>query len=349
MSASFFISLEVALGGLLDALVLLAIIFLGRGFYRFVRKVQVEKEVMAGNTALSVALAGYLLGLGIAASGGLLVDADGWHKSLMIGLVGLVSMALLEVSLFINDNFILSHFRNMEEIQKNNLGVAFIEAGGCVATGLMINGVMSGKAEGLVEKAMFAGIYWAIGQAILVLGSYFFRPICGYHLDDDLGSDRNAAAGLSFGGFLVSLGIVIQSAMHGVSTEFFPEIATIGVFFVIGFAMLIIGKILLARVLMPSGRMFKEIDENGNTGAAALSAVGYICIAVVFAASISPAMTFAAFKNYLTPEPPKATIIIHDSADTRPPISKEYFMDVQKDGSAIVTVVDHSDVLVAAK
>jgi len=316
MGQSCLVSLNVALGALADALVLLAILFIGRAFYRLTAKaklksgawssVKLEEEIATkDNTAMGVALGGYLLGLAIAASGAVLGPGSSWEKALMIGVVGLASMILMRVSLLINDKLILSKFHNLSEIVNDqNAGVAFVEAGGCVATGLMICGVMSTKADNVADKLQYGAIYWIAGQVILVACSKLFRPISGFDVDREIEVNHNAAAGLSFGGFLVAIGFIVQAALDGASTDLLPEFATIAVFSVVGLLLLAVGKLALGRVLMPTSPISKEIQRDKNLGAGALSAAGFIAIAVVFAASIAPATTFATFASALKEEAP---------------------------------------------
>jgi uncharacterized membrane protein YjfL (UPF0719 family) len=297
MKDSFLISLNIGFSALIDSLVLLAIMFLGRLFYKMTTKVHLEREITEkDNPAMGVAVAGYLIGLGIAASGGLIAIPDLPNRPLLIGLIGLISMFLLRISVFLNDHFILHKFNNLHEIIENkNVGVAFVEAGSCIATGLMIHGAMTGKADSLEQKLLYGLFYWGIGQILLIIGSYFFRPICGYAIDHELEKDNNSAAGLAFCGYIVALGLIIKASLYGASTNMVPEIATILSFVGIGMVLLAFGNIGMEKILLPRTSMKAEIHRDKNIGVGALSAVGFLCIGIIFAASISPATSFAVF------------------------------------------------------
>jgi uncharacterized membrane protein YjfL (UPF0719 family) len=331
MKESFLISLNIGLSALVDSLVLLAVMFLGRLFYKMTTRVQLEKEITEkDNPAMGVAVAGYLVGLGIAASGGLITIPEIPNRPLLIGLIGVISMVLLRLSIFLNDRFILYKFNNLNEIvEDKNVGVAFVEAGSCIATGLMIHGAMTGKAESLEQKLIYALFYWGIGQALLIIGSLLFRPICGYVIDNELEKDNNTAAGLAFCGYLIALGLIIKASLYGASTNMIPEIATILSFVVIGLALLAIGNIGMEKVLLPKTSMKTEIHRDKNTGAGALSAVGFLCIGIIFAASISPATSFAAFDKELNSV---------DSIEVVPatvPATSEKPAEPKKDGETI--------------
>lgn len=290
MNDAFMASLAVSLSALQDCLALLAVLFIGSFFYNLT--VNKGSEHVQGNSALGITRAGFLLGLGLAASGGLFTAPDGPAKPIMIGIIGLVSMILLKISLIINDKLVLPYIDNMEEIViRRNICVAFVEMGGCIATGLMINGAMSGKADSLAEKLAFGTAYWAVGQVLLVLAAKMFYLIAGYDVRKLIES-QNLAAGLSFGGFLAATGIIIDAAMYGVSTDLASEAITIMVFVFIGMSLLVLANKGLSKILLPGKKMGTEI-EAGNLSAATLFTAGSIVIALLFFASISPATLFA--------------------------------------------------------
>lgn len=295
MNQAFWNTLNVGLFALQDCLALLAVLFVGRYFYRVTTKIKIEDQIISGNNAMGITKAGFLIGLAIASTGGIWTVPDMETKSLMIGIIGLFSMILLRLSLVVNDKIILSKFNNLREIVDNqNIGLAFVEAGGTIATGLMIAGAMSGKSDSLLEKLEYGAFYWLVGQVILVLCGRIHNAICGYDIDAELGK-KNIAVGVAFGGFLMAVGIVTNASMYGVSTNFADEIVTIGVLVAIGISLLVLGKFALAKVVLPKTKLSEEIGRDGNAGAAAISSVAFIALAVIFSASIAPATTSAAF------------------------------------------------------
>ena len=319
MGESLFVSLKVASGALTNVLVLIGILLIGRTFYRLTTKVELEKEISENdNPAMGLALAGYLVGLALAVSGAISDSQVSWEKLGVLAGVGVVSMLLMRLSLVINDKLILSRFNNLSLIvDQRNLGVGFIEAGGCVATGLMIAGVLSGKADTVEDRLLYGGIYWLVGQVALVLGAIAFRPACGYDLDNELQERNNTAAGISFGGMLVAIGFIIQAAMVGASTDVLAELATIGVFFVTGMVVLELGYYVLGKVLIPRSPMSAEVGRDKNCGAGALSAAGFIAIAVLFAAALSPATTFATFSSALKADEPVPAVAPAPAPETK--------------------------------
>ena len=196
-------SVSVAGDALIDALVLFAVMCVAQAFYRstyFVpssekwKSVRLnfnEEVVGKNNFALAISLAGYLVGIAIASTGMLDPDfpwkADGLlEKALTMFSIGMVATAFMRLSLVINDRFILSKFSNLEEISFNNVGVACVEAGGCIATGFILSGALTTKADSIQDQFGYGLVYWLLGQAALVVGTSCYRLICGYDIDKNL-------------------------------------------------------------------------------------------------------------------------------------------------------------------
>ena len=95
-------------------------------------------------------------------------------------LFGLISIILLRLSMVINDWIILYKFKITHEITKEkNVGTGYVVGGMCIATGLMLSGVLSGESEGiskLIEvnvlnaknKTQASNVAFSIAESILV-------------------------------------------------------------------------------------------------------------------------------------------------------------------------------------
>lgn len=310
---SFLVTLQVALESLVDFGVLIIVLLIGRAVYRLTMNVNIENELSKkDNVAMGVAAASFLVGLAIAASGGLYCVGDASTKAGMIGVVGCVSIVLMRLSLLINDRFIQSNFNNLREIvEDRNLGVAFVEAGSCLSTGLIINGVMASRVDTLTDKILAVMVYWVLGQVLLVAGAQLFYFFSTYDVQYELEHDNNVAAGLSFGAFLTAIGLIVKTSLSGAGTDWVDESVTTLVFAGVGFILLLASRIILDRILLPKAKMGDEIAVDQNVGAASLSAAGFIAVGLLFAASITPATEAALSPRDASPGP--ATVLT-DSA-----------------------------------
>jgi uncharacterized membrane protein YjfL (UPF0719 family) len=313
MFQSLEISAGVAAWALGQFAALLGVLFVGRLVYRLTVKADSSAEIVQrGNTAMAVALSGFMVGLGIAASGALLSPAAPETKTLLIIGSGLASIALMRLSLFINDKLILSKFSNIAEITKDqNVGVAFVEAGNCLATGFMIYAVMTCQSLSLEDKVKDGLIYWAIGQALLILGARVFAWTLPYDAQNQI-EGGNSAAGLVFGGFLLSLGLVLMTAISGATSEVLDELPTIGLFYVIGMVLLV-GSRLVSKLLVPAASL-SNMTKTGRVAPACIEFAGLVCVAVLFASSLAPANSSTIFS------PAQATVSVDQPVPAEAPL-----------------------------
>ena len=238
------------------------------------RRVDLQAELFGrNNTALAVALAGYLLGVVFALGGALSGPSAGWQADLVgIALSGLKAIALMLVASFLCEKALLPHFDNTKEIvQDQNLGAAFVEAGLHLANGLIILSILPGQGP------WWSGLaFWMLAQGVLLLAGLLYEWITPHDVHRELERD-NAAVGLAFGGGLVGMGNIISLAAGGdfvgwqESLTFFAEDALFGL------VMLFLIKKLSDVVLAGGVKLGAEqVEAAPNVGAGLLEAVGYV-------------------------------------------------------------------------
>jgi len=267
------------------------ILLLGKVFYDYTTPYHFNEELTTkDNPAFGVCLSGYLIGLGIAMSGALFGAEWSLRENILIVLVGgIAAIILMRLSVFINDKLILYKFSiDKEMIQDRNLGTGFVVAGSCLATGLMLNGVLTGESASFLIGVRDIIVYFAIGQLILVLGGLVFQMMTSYDVQKVIGRDNNIPAGISFGGFLVALGIIIRTGLAGAGSNLLEEIGTIIVIAVVGIVLLAITRIIADKVFLPASPLSKEVATDKNSAAGAIAAACFICIAILLAAAINP-------------------------------------------------------------
>jgi uncharacterized membrane protein YjfL (UPF0719 family) len=204
------------------------------------------------------------------------------------GVYGAITLVLMRVSIVINDKLILSRFCVHKEItQDHNVGTAFAVGGSCLATGFMINGALSGHSESFVRGIFDLGVYFLIGQALLVVGGLIFQAITNYDVHHTIEHDDNAAAGLSFGGFLAAIGIITKTALSGASSNLLVELVTTVMLAASGLLLLCLVRVIADKVLLPSSPLCKEVAEDKNVAAGAVAAASFVAVALAFAFVIS--------------------------------------------------------------
>jgi len=130
-------------------------------------------------------------------------------------------IVLLFLARFWNDFVLLRGFSNNEELEKDNRGVALVEAGATIATGSIIYGANTGEGGNFTFLNFFninTLVFVLFGQLALTLFGKIYELITPLNMKDEI-AKSNASAGLAFGGMLVALGFVLQTAVSGDSTN----------------------------------------------------------------------------------------------------------------------------------
>lgn len=236
----------------------------------------VEKD----NAALALAVVGYYFGLVLAIGGTIAGPSAGLVEDLYdLVIYGILSIILLNISWFLCDKLILFKFRVSEElIRDHNQGTGVVSAGISVASGFIIYGAVSGEGGGIWTVLVF----WALGQVLLILAGLVYELITPYNVHEEIEKD-NVAAGVSFAGALVSIGVIIGLAGEGDFTAWSIDLPVYIGFAVLGLVLLPIIRLLTDKVLLPTVKLSDEISaqEKPNVGAAYVEAFSYIAAAFI--------------------------------------------------------------------
>ena len=236
----------------------------------------VEKD----NDALALALAGYYMGL-VLAIGGALVGPGGHLLSDLIDLAvyGLLSIILINISWFVCDKLMLYKFNISDElIRDRNPGAGSVSAGVSIASGFIIFGAIQGEGGNIWTVIAF----WGMGQIMLILSGWIYNLITPYDLHDEIERD-NTAAGVSFAGAIISMGIVLGLAAESDFESFGESVPDYLFYAAIGLVLLPLIRLLTDKILLPGVRLSSEIaeQEKPNVGAAYIEAFSYIAGAFI--------------------------------------------------------------------
>jgi len=236
----------------------------------------VEKD----NAALALAVVGYYFGLVLAIGGTIAGPSVGLVDDLYdLVIYGILSIILLNISWFLCDKLVLYKFRISEElIRDHNQGTGVVSAGISVASGFIIYGAVSGEGGSIWTVLVF----WALGQVLLILAGLVYELITPYNIHEEIEKD-NVAAGVSFAGALVSIGVIIGLAGEGDFTAWSIDLPVYLGFALLGLILLPIIRLLSDKVLLPSVKLSDEISaqEKPNVGAAYIEAFSYIAAAFI--------------------------------------------------------------------
>ncbi len=236
----------------------------------------VEKD----NPAIALAVAGYYFGLVIAIGGTLVGPTGGIVDDVIdLCLYGFLSIILLNISWYLCDFLVLHQFKVSDElIRDQNQGTGAVSCGISIASGLIIFGAVSGEGGNIWTAIGF----WALGQLMLIISVKIYNLITPYNIHDEIEND-NVAAGVSLGGVIIAMGIVVGLAAEGDFVSWSEELPEFVMISVVGLILLPIVRFLTDKILLPTVKLTDEISNQDipNVGAAYIEALSYIAAAFV--------------------------------------------------------------------
>lgn len=231
------------------------------------------------NPALAVSFCGYLGAVSIIFIGALVGPSKGVLIDLVyVGGYSLGGVLLLNLCRIINDKCILYRFSNVKEIVSDrNVGTGATQMGSYIATGLILAGSIYGQGGGPFTMLVF----FVLGQGVLILFSWVYNYFLPYDFHSEIERD-NAAAGISFSGALIAVGIVLMHASGGDFTGWGKDIGT---FLLEAFSILIflpLFRFCFDKLIIMHFDLKHEIVEDRNIGASLIEATVLVSFATVF-------------------------------------------------------------------
>lgn len=233
-----------------------------------------EELVEKDNAALALALVGYYGGLVLTIGGTLVGESNGLRADLQdLFVYGITGIFLLNISWVICDKLLFPHFKmNDELIRDQNKGAGAIVGGTSLASGFILFGAIQGEGSPLTLLS-----FWAIGQVLLIVATRLYDLITPYSIHTEIEKD-NVAVGISTGGMLTAIGIVIGLAAEGDFVDWQESLTQFVGYAALGLVLIPVIRIIADKVLLPGASLTDELvnQEKPNTGAAYIEAFSYI-------------------------------------------------------------------------
>ena len=248
-----------------------------------------------GNVAVGLRRGGLYLGIAIALSGAMGGSSSGFFLDVIQLLIdGLIITGFMFSSRFVNDFFMLGHINNDEECVKifqqpdgrevvGNTAVGMVEAGMYIATGFILNGSFSGSGGTFFQGIVSAVLFFVVGQITLLLFGLLYELITPFNVRNEI-KNNNLAAGIGLGGILIALGIILMSSISGPFTGWANDLAGFGIYSFFGIVMLLIFRIVIDRLLLPTTDIATEVKEDRNVAAliVVVSVINAVAIIIAF-------------------------------------------------------------------
>ncbi len=257
----------------------LIVILLSKTINDFLTPYKIDSELtQKDNFALSLSIGGYFAAVTIIFIGSVTGPSQGIIKDLLcVGKYSLIGIILLNISRFVNDKLILYKFSNIKEIiTDKNEGTGVVLFGSYVASGLIVAGAISGEGGGIVTAIVF----FVLGQAGLIIFSWFYNFITPFDIHEEI-ENNNIAAGVAFGGTLIAVGIIL---MNGTCGNFISWKHNLNVFALNASAVIIfipVIRFFFDKLIIPKSSLNHEIATDKNIGAGFLETVMVIGFAAI--------------------------------------------------------------------
>ncbi|AVQ13620.1 PF03994 domain protein [Leptospira santarosai] len=280
-------------------LISFVLFYIGKKIKDWIEPGDLDQEIIVNNnTAVSSGLAGYYFGLTLILL--VVLSSPGTNfisDCLQVLYYGILGILLLNVSYFINDKVIFRSLDFNELLYSGkNVSVGAVVFGSSVSSSVIIAASLNGDNAGLafsiwkdlgllepVQKLLdgsFLGIvFFSIGQIALILFTFAYRKIVPYSLDVELKEKENLASGISYGGALVAIGIIIARALHKDPISMEHTLFQVFLDFMLGLIVIPAVRLVTDAVILPGSTLKEEISRDQNVGVGILEAVVLISFA----------------------------------------------------------------------
>jgi uncharacterized membrane protein YjfL (UPF0719 family) len=282
------IELSYSLGYILSGFI---IFIIGKIAYKLLHpNINIQQELVENdNFAFIISYVGFFAALTIAIGGAIVGESYGFTTDIkQIFIYGIGATFLLLIAGWISNKVILHKFDLKKEIiTDKNEGSGVIEAAIFMANGFILYGALIGESETLLQGITTFIVYWFIGNIVLIIASKIFISWMSYNIHDAIEKD-NVAAGVSFAGAIIAIGIITMNAIIDPFVDWTSTLVNISIQTILGCVLLPIMRVFADKILLPGQKLTDEIvnQEKPNIGAGLIEAFAYIASAILITWSI---------------------------------------------------------------
>ena len=245
------------------------------------------KEIDDGNMAVAIRRLGLLVMFGFGFSGALTGGGVNFTTDVLTLVVdGALIIVFAFACRYINDTVMMGHIDNDVHCKQGNAAVGIVEAANYMATGLILWGTFVGEGGNLVRGALSALLWFAIGQAtLLVIGWLIETVFTRFNIRKEIEAG-NVAAGVFLAGVLVPLGIIIRANILGPSIGLLGDVTLFLAYMLFSLLLLVVLSIVFDRLLLTLATIQETVETKRNVAGITVGAAVNVLVALVVAASV---------------------------------------------------------------
>ena len=273
----------------------ISLLLLGRFvFQKSHRQIRIQSELLdQDNLAFSFSYVGYFAGLVLAIGSSIIGDSNGFLRDITdLISYGMLSIILLNIGAWINENLVLRSFSIRKEIiEDQNVGTGVIEGANYFATGLIVFGAISGEGinffPDLINGYLLSGFitaiaFWLSGQLILWVFALLYNWITSYDIHKEIEKD-NVAVGVAYAGVIIAIGNLIRYGVSGDFESWESHFSELGIDVLLGGLLIPATRLATDKILLHGASLTDELvnQEKPNVGAGLIEAFAYIAGSIV--------------------------------------------------------------------
>jgi uncharacterized membrane protein YjfL (UPF0719 family) len=239
-----------------------------------------------GNVALGIRRSGLFLGGMIAMAGTLSGPSTGLVADLVAVVVfAVASYTALFLARALCHRVVLRGISDDAECARGNVSVGLVEFGIFTATGILLNGVLSGNDPDLWRGLRDFGLYFVLGEAVFVGLAFVFQWLTPFDDQQEiLGGNR--AVGVEVGGLFVAVAIILRAGLLGPPQGVVADTAGFLVTALVGSVVLLAFQGLVRRVFLPGTDLAESLRRDNLAVALVLQALT-LAFALVIASAVA--------------------------------------------------------------
>ena len=243
------------------------------------------QDLEGKNTARAILHAGNVLGVllvGARVASGVVDGEDAMSDVLWLAIFGATALAVFFIAARLGVR-LLVRSRLPEAIASGNAAAGLVAAAHALATAIIIGRVFAGHDP---ESLGISLVFFVIAQATLHILVILFRWVTAYDdAEEVLGG--NIAAGLSYAGCTIAVGIIVGRAAEGVFESWASSFKAYGIALAYGLGLYVVRQFVVQGLVcwhvpaLYGGPLDKAVARDRNIGIAALEASAYVATALV--------------------------------------------------------------------
>jgi uncharacterized membrane protein YjfL (UPF0719 family) len=217
-------------------------------------------EIEKNNISVALRNAGIYIGIAIAMIGVISSPVEQLID-------GFSAMIFVIVASTISDKIIFSKIDNTKEIGEGNISLALAEFGVFVGTGIIALGSFTGTGPYISSI-----VFFIIGQIVLI-GTILLAELFYKNIKNEIINGK-VSAGLFLGSMIISMSIILKSALIGDFTGYTQDILSFLEYAIFGYIlMFIFANKLIDFIFLPKSKILENIEKDNISALAIVSAI----------------------------------------------------------------------------